>query len=63
MYKAGVVAHIHKLLADVTQGNYNIRTTGPETVMIQVIKAEHYIKLIKELDTRNYTLPYVQTKK
>lgn len=53
VYNVGVVAHIHKLLAEVTNGNYNIKTTNPETVKIQVFKAEHYTKLIKELDTRN----------
>lgn len=53
IYKVGIIEHIHKLLQDITKGQYEIKTVAYETVKVQVHDAESFGKLIKELDSRN----------
>lgn len=53
VYNVGIIQHIHALLNKITNNQYTIKTTGYETIKIQVFEAEHFKDLIKELDSRN----------
>jgi hypothetical protein len=41
------------LLKPITNNKYTVKTTGYETIKVQVFDAEHFKTLIKELDKRN----------
>jgi hypothetical protein len=53
IYKVGVIQRIHDLLKPITNNKYTVKTTGYETIKVQVFDAEHFKILIKELDKRN----------
>lgn len=53
IYNVGVIQHIHDLLKQITNNKYTIKTISYETIKVQVIEAEHFKTLIKELDSRN----------
>jgi hypothetical protein len=53
IYKVGVIQRIHDLLKPITNNKYTVKTTGYETIKVQVFDAEHLKTVIKELDKRN----------
>lgn len=52
VYNVGVIQHIHELLKKITNSKYTVKTTGYETIKIQVFDIEQFKNLIKELDSK-----------
>lgn len=52
VYNVGYIEHIHKVLTEIASTEYFVKTVGPETIKIQLEKAEHYSMVIKVLDEK-----------
>lgn len=62
VYQVGTTAPIHKLLQDIAQQNYSLKSMGTDKVKIQVKSAEHYLKVIEELEKKETQFHTYRTK-